>query len=102
MSRDLAGAREGHLAELFDAAGLRDIESTVESADLEHADVRGVVGAVHARRRARRRPRGEPGAGRAGRPSRAMPDASWRRAVHDPGARLGCPGRGLTGSASFG
>jgi hypothetical protein len=26
---DLAGAREGHLAELFDAAGLRDIESSV-------------------------------------------------------------------------
>jgi SAM-dependent methyltransferase len=32
----LAGAREGHLAELFEAAGLRDIESTVLSASLEH------------------------------------------------------------------
>ena len=33
----LAGAREGHLAELFEAAGLREIEETVLSADLEHA-----------------------------------------------------------------
>jgi ubiquinone/menaquinone biosynthesis C-methylase UbiE len=34
---NLAGAREGHLAELFEAAGLRDIEQTTLSADLEHA-----------------------------------------------------------------
>jgi ubiquinone/menaquinone biosynthesis C-methylase UbiE len=34
---ELAGAREGHLAELFEAAGLREIESTTISADLEHA-----------------------------------------------------------------
>jgi ubiquinone/menaquinone biosynthesis C-methylase UbiE len=33
----LAGAREGHLATLFEAAGLRDIEQTVLSASLEHA-----------------------------------------------------------------
>jgi SAM-dependent methyltransferase len=32
----LAGAREGHLAELFAAAGLRDIEESVLSASLEH------------------------------------------------------------------
>jgi SAM-dependent methyltransferase len=32
----LPGVREGHLAELFAAAGLREIESTVLSADLEH------------------------------------------------------------------
>ena len=32
----LAGAREGHLAELFEAAGLREIEETVLAADLEH------------------------------------------------------------------
>lgn len=32
---DLAGAREGHLAELFTAAGLHDVESTTLSADLE-------------------------------------------------------------------
>jgi SAM-dependent methyltransferase len=32
----LAGAREGHLAELFGAAGLRAIETTVLSASLEH------------------------------------------------------------------
>jgi SAM-dependent methyltransferase len=34
---DLAGSREGHLAELFAAAGLRDLVATVVSADLEHA-----------------------------------------------------------------
>ncbi len=33
----LAGTREGHLAELFDAAGLREIEASVLSASLEHA-----------------------------------------------------------------
>ena len=32
----LAGVREGHLAELFEAAGLHDIESTTLSADREH------------------------------------------------------------------
>ena len=32
----LAGTREGHLAELFEAAGLREIEETVLSAGLEH------------------------------------------------------------------
>jgi SAM-dependent methyltransferase len=33
---DLAGAREGHLAELFAAAGLREIEQTVIAARVEH------------------------------------------------------------------
>jgi hypothetical protein len=33
----LAGAREGHLAELFEAAGLREIEETTVAAGLEHA-----------------------------------------------------------------
>ncbi len=32
----LAGAREGHLAELFEAAGLREIESTTISSRVEH------------------------------------------------------------------
>jgi SAM-dependent methyltransferase len=32
----LAGAREGHLAEIFTAAGLREIEETTVSASLEH------------------------------------------------------------------
>ncbi len=32
-----AGTREGHLAELFDAAGLRDVEATPLSVSLEHA-----------------------------------------------------------------
>ncbi len=33
---DLAGAREGHLAELFEAAGLHEIEETTLSASFEH------------------------------------------------------------------
>ena len=33
----LAGAREGHLAELFEEAGLREIEQTTVSSSLEHA-----------------------------------------------------------------
>lgn len=32
----LAGAREGHLTELFETAGLRDVEETVHSVDVEH------------------------------------------------------------------
>ena len=32
----LAGAREGHLAELFEAAGLHDVETATLVADLEH------------------------------------------------------------------
>jgi hypothetical protein len=32
----LAGTREGHLAELFVAAGLRDVDEAVLSASLEH------------------------------------------------------------------
>ena len=33
----LAGTREGHLAQLFEAAGLRDIEAKALSVSLEHA-----------------------------------------------------------------
>jgi hypothetical protein len=33
----LAGVREGHLAELFEAAGLHDIEETALSVSLEHS-----------------------------------------------------------------
>lgn len=34
---DLAGAREGHLEELFEVAGLREIEATLLSVEVEHA-----------------------------------------------------------------
>ena len=33
---ELAGAREGHLRKLFEAAGLRDVEETTHSVDVEH------------------------------------------------------------------
>jgi hypothetical protein len=38
---DLAGAREGHLAELFDAAGLRDIEDTALEVRVVHDTFEG-------------------------------------------------------------
>jgi len=37
----LAGAREGHLAQSFDAAGLHDIEETALSSSLEHPSFEG-------------------------------------------------------------
>jgi ubiquinone/menaquinone biosynthesis C-methylase UbiE len=33
---DLSGAREGHLRELFEAAGLRDVEESTHSVEVEH------------------------------------------------------------------
>jgi SAM-dependent methyltransferase len=33
----LAGAREGHLTDLFEAVGLRDVEETTHSVEVEHA-----------------------------------------------------------------
>ena len=56
-SRDLAGAREGHLAELFAAAGLRRRRGTALSVARRARELRRVVGAVHARRRPGRRVR---------------------------------------------
>ena len=56
----LPGTREGHLAELFDAAGLRGIEATSLSASLEHPTFDFLVGAIHAWRRAGRCLPGEP------------------------------------------
>ena len=52
----LAGAREGHLAELFAAAGLREIEETTSDGQPRAPDLRGVVGAVHRRASGRRAP----------------------------------------------
>ena len=37
----LAGAREGHLATLFQSAGLRDVEATVLSVSVEHGSFEG-------------------------------------------------------------
>ena len=46
----LSGAHRGHLTELFEAAGLRDVEEDSIAVDVVHPDLRGVVGAVHIRR----------------------------------------------------
>ena len=51
----LAGAREGDLSRLFRTAGLQDIVETEPLGLRRASDLRGLVGAVHARRRARGR-----------------------------------------------
>jgi ubiquinone/menaquinone biosynthesis C-methylase UbiE len=72
-----AGTREGHLAQLLDAAGLADVEAAPITVTLQVSDfeawwapftfgvaglrLRGLVGAVHLRRRAGRRVRRKPG-----------------------------------------
>ena len=50
----LAGVREGHLAELFDAAGLVEIEEATALHPRLASELRGMVRAAHARRRAGR------------------------------------------------
>ena len=47
----LAGVREGHLAELFEAAGLQEVEEAVHSITRRAFELRRMVGAAHARRR---------------------------------------------------
>ncbi len=85
----LAGAREGHLAQLFDEAGLRDLEERTLTISVEHAKLRRVVGAVHARCRPRwcasRRPR----RGGAGRAPRTLPRPAAGGAVRDHRPGLG-------------
>ena len=92
----MPGAREGHLAELFEAAGLGDIATTVLTVSREHPSFDdwwepytlgvGPAGAFVARL----------GRGRARRASRAMPRAAPRGSVHGDrpsvdrqGSRLG-------------
>ena len=47
----LPGARAGHLTELFDAAGLRAVQEIRARGRDRPSDFRGLVGALHARRR---------------------------------------------------
>ena len=89
---DLAGAREGHLAELFAQAGLGEIEQTRDRGAGRARELRGVVGAVHARRRPGGRVRGAPRARRARPAARPLPGAAPARAVHGDGAGLGRAG----------
>ena len=87
----LAGAREGHLGELFKAAGLRDDPGDDPVGCARAPELRGVVGAVYARRRSggslRRRPR----LGKAGPAARSLPPAAARRPLRDHGTRVGSP-----------
>ena len=91
----LAGARAGHLAELFHDAGLREIEESTLSVSVEHRDLRGVVGAVHARRRPRGQPRGRPRRCQSGRAPRAVPRSPAPGTVRPDRPRLGGTGNRL-------
>ena len=51
----MSGAREGHLVELFEAAGLHDVRGTRLHREPRAPELRGMVGSVHAGRRACRR-----------------------------------------------
>ena len=87
----LAGAREGHLGELFKAAGLREIQETTVSATLEHPSfeewwepyTRGVgpAGAYVAGL----------DAGKAGPAARDLPWAAAQWPVRDHSTRVGGP-----------
>ena len=74
----LAGVREGHLAELFEAAGLHDIDAATLTASLEHASFEEWWEPFTARRRPGRRVRGQPGRRAAGRAARALPQPAAR------------------------
>ena len=85
---ELAGAREGHLAELLQEAGLREIEDGVLSVSVTHPKLRGVVAAVRARRRAGGRLRGRPRRAAASRAPRRLPWAAAGGPVRHDGAGL--------------
>ena len=84
-----AGTREGHLLELAAAAGLAEIVGAVLVVEVEHPIVRGLVGAVHARGRARRRLRRAasmpPTARRSGRPATRSSAMGRSRSPPAPG-----------------
>ena len=86
----LAGAHEGALEELLRQAGLEDVVATELEAPFVARELRGVVGAVPARRRAGRAVRRRARRGRAGRAARALPRAASRRTGR---RRLGGPRR---------
>ncbi len=85
----LTGAREGDLRRIMQAAGLHRIEERVAVRRRREPDLRGLVGAVHVRRRPGGRLRGRPRRGRPRAAARTLPCAAAGAAVHDRGARLG-------------
>ena len=91
----LAGTRAGHLAELFEAAGLREIEQTALSVSRDQRELRGVVGAVHARCGPGGLLRVPPRRQSAGRAARAVPFDAPRRSLHPHRAGVGRPWRRL-------
>ena len=87
-SRGRSARSEGDLARLFASVGLRDVEETALSVERQAPDLRGMVGAVHARRRPGRRLRRGP-RDVDGPAARALPRAAPPGTVHAHRARLG-------------
>ena len=99
MSLTSQALAKGHLAELFEAAGLRDIESTAISVNLEHST-------FDAWREPFTRGVGPAGvylasldAGPAHYAARGLPAASSLRAIHGHRRGLGCTRTGIAGDA---
>ncbi|WP_245603794.1 class I SAM-dependent methyltransferase [Intrasporangium oryzae] len=90
--RERPGTRQGHLEELCTRADLAHVEGGLAGRDGDARDLRGVVGAVHPRRRSGGRLRQVVAGRRAGGAARALPRAAPSCAV--PGQRRGveCPG----------
>ena len=98
MNRELAGTREGHLAELFEAAGLREIEESDPLGQPRAPELRGVVAALHPRRRPCRLTTW-PASTPKGRPSCANgAGAAADRAVRRHGNGLGSPRHRVAGA----
>jgi SAM-dependent methyltransferase len=85
----LAGASQGQLVELFTAAGFaRRPAGPINDPGRVHV-LRRVVGAIHAGRRTRGRPRRAAGRGTARRAEAAVRVAATERALRDQGVRVG-------------
>ena len=92
---DLAGAREGHLGELFAAAGLASVRADDDGGEGRLLELRRLVGAVHARRRTGRRLCQDARRRDTGPAARSLPRAPRTAALHRDCSGLDCPRLGF-------
>ncbi len=93
---DLAGSREGHLAELAESAGLGEVTSTSLTVRVGLRDLRGLVGALPARGRHDRRLHGDAGRGAPAGDRAALPRGAAGGALRAAGAGVGGAGPRVT------